>query len=360
MIIVSPLIKMVLKLATIVLFLITAVAAFGGKVDPDIFPYFSWLTLVFPYLAIASLIATVVWVMCSGFIMAGMGVVLFILIWSPFRAVCPINMPKEAVNPKRTFTLMSYNVLHGIDQEAHGDQEGNRSFEFIINSGADIVALQELVYWSHIEIPNFTKELDKKLREVYPYRVGSQVDFRDLKLMSKYPIKLIGEYGYFSHFVVQMPWGPLNVINVHLDSYQLDNRERAVFKDLLSMKRAKRGMSEMKGSIRTKLNESFRKRAQEADKIVDYVEGIKGALIVCGDFNDVPTSWAYNKICSAGLEDAYEETGFGPLITFNRHAFFFHLDQILYRPEQLTAIWMRKGTIKSSDHYPVMAEFEVK
>ena len=37
--------------------------------------------------------------------------------------------------------------------------------------------------------------------------------------------------------------------------------------------------------------------------------------------------------------------------------FYFHIDQILYKGD-LKALSVRKGKIKTSDHYPLLSEFE--
>ena len=66
----------------------------------------------------------------------------------------------------------------------------------------------------------------------------------------------------------------------------------------------------------------------------------------------------FRSIRGNDLGDAYAETSFGPLITYNRHGFLFHLDQILYRDKFMKALKVEKGSLKSSDHYPLLSEFE--
>ena len=66
-------------------------------------------------------------------------------------------------------------------------------------------------------------------------------------------------------------------------------------------------------------------------------------------------------VCCAGkdFEDAYAQTGFGPMITYNKHLFWFHIDQILYRGAIRPL--GEKARLKSSDHYPPpTAEFEFR
>lgn len=129
-------------------------------------------------------------------------------------------------------------------------------------------------------------------------------------------------------------------------------------KEVVSVKDTEAGLKEMKGSIREKLKDGFSRRAERAAAIRELADRISGPLVVSGDFNDVPESYAYRTIRGNDLGDAYAETSFGPLITYNRHGFLFHLDQILYRDKFMKALKVEKGSLKSSDHYPLLSEFE--
>jgi endonuclease/exonuclease/phosphatase (EEP) superfamily protein YafD len=59
---------------------------------------------------------------------------------------------------------------------------------------------------------------------------------------------------------------------------------------------------------------------------------------------------------SAGFKDAYRQCGFGPEITYNANKLYFRIDHILYRGD-MDAINIRRGKLKSSDHYPLLATF---
>lgn len=360
--IIKPIFRLVLKIASIVLFLITILAAYGGRINPEYFPYFSWLTLGLPYLAIASMIVTVIWFCCGKIITGALGVAALVVSWGPITTAVPLHFAQKPENEKRTFTLLTYNILHGIDQTQHKTdtlgvrQEGNPALEFIINSGADIVNVQELANVNNDrEVPNISQYIDT-IRKIYPYRVENSET--DRKVFSKFPITLKAHNIWYSYCELQMPWGKMSLINIHLPSYSLSDEERGVVKELVSVKKTEDGLKELKGPIRKKLNNSFQYRAEIVGELKGLIEEIDGPLIVAGDFNDVPESYAYRMIRSAGLDDAYVDTSFGPMITYNQHGFWFHLDQVFYRPDPLKALKVSKKGVKYSDHYPVFAEFE--
>ncbi|MDE5976192.1 MAG: endonuclease/exonuclease/phosphatase family protein, partial [Muribaculaceae bacterium] len=169
-----------------------------------------------------------------------------------------------------------------------------------------------------------------------------------------------GRQPRFDFFKVNFPGGKiLNIGMVHLYSYDLSEEERNVMKDMKSVDGAKESMKELKGSILHKLRNAFRQRANNATQLREAINTIRPSapLIVCGDFNDVPASWAYEIIKGDDMRDAYADTNFGPAITFNLHGFYFHIDQMLYRGN-LRALNLKVDKINTSDHYPLVAEFE--
>ncbi|HBC21661.1 MAG TPA: endonuclease, partial [Porphyromonadaceae bacterium] len=111
-----------------------------------------------------------------------------------------------------------------------------------------------------------------------------------------------------------------------------------------------------KGSILAKMKKSYRDRAADAEAVRELLDSIKGTVIVCGDFNDVPASWAYRKVRGDDMSDAYADTGFGLMNTYNMHSFWFHIDHVLYRGA-VRPLSVQKGNVDYSDHFPLIASF---
>lgn len=355
--IIKPFVRLGLKILSIVLFVLTLVSAYGGRVNPEYFAYPSILTLALPYFAIATALVTVAW-FCSGrWITAALGVGTLVLAWSPITTAFPLHCSKSPEVESRTFTLLTYNTVHGWDQEHPEDPYSPRTFRYILESGADLVGLQEAVDLNDKnEIPSLEGGLRDSLYKAYPYRAGTWQS--DIKVLSKYPVKMIKEYYTYTLFEVSMPWGKLHWINMHMTSFDLTDEERHVMREVVSVKDTEAGLREMNGSLKDKLKNGFVKRARKAAELRELVESTPGPLIVSGDFNDVPESYAYRLLRGDDLSDAYTETSFGPLVTYNRHGFWFHIDQVLYRPDPLKALKLEKGRLRSSDHYPLMVTFE--
>ena len=361
----SPFIFLGMRIVSIVIYFLTILSAFGGKVNPDYLTLPSLLTLALPYFAILTILLIVFWGVFRKIVFCALGVLTIFICLGPLSDAFPLGSSRRPEPEGQIFKIISWNVIHTRDIR-EPDYPGNRAVEFMINSDADVICLAELSDFNKNEMPNFTKTLKDSLFNVYPYRAG--LNTSDIKVLSKYPVKRLEKISYdhlgntrFDFFKVSFPQNELIVAMVHLYSYGLSEEERQVVTEINSMKTAKTSVAEFKGSIRQKLRKAFRHRAEDAETLREFLDEIPDniPLIVCGDFNDVPASWTYNIIRSDDLRDAYAETNFGPAITYNLHAFYFHIDQMLYRGP-LEALNLKVDKINTSDHYPLVAEFQFK
>lgn len=370
MIIVSPLIRLALKIASVVIFLITLFSAYGGYANPEYMTLPSVAVLALPYLAILTFVIGIAWLISGRYIMAGLAGATLVACWGPsLKDASPLSFSKSPGEGNQTFTLMTYNCLHLADT-TDSQRPGNRAIEFLTGSGADIICLQELVdIENKREIHHWDRQLIDSLYAAYPYRAGSWDS--DLKVFSKYPVKEIRDktvpktpYSTKSNgqrwrlYEVDINGFRLPIVNFHLASYRLTDTEREVVTEISGVRTAKKSYKEFRKEIFPKMGVAFRARAMGVKELIDDTEGIT-PLIACGDFNDVAGGWAYRQMRKGGFQDAYSETAFGPTNTFNQFMFLFHIDQIFYRGKQLRALKTRRLKINTSDHYPVEATFEI-
>lgn len=359
--VISPVFRLVMRCVSIVIWLLTIASAYGGRCNPEYLTIPSVLCLALPYLVVLSVILIVFWVFQKKIIFTVLGILTIVACADPITNVMPMNSSKKPSEGAQTFKIMSWNVLHTRDI-AKPDYPSNRAVEYMINSGADIICLAELNNFSAKELQKASPMLIDSLIRMYPFRAG--LSTTDIKILSKYPVDRTGisnvsETGHhrFDFYKVNLPGHRLNVAMVHLYSYDLSEEERQVVTEIKNVQTAKSSVKEFKTSIMGKLRNAFRCRAQNAKDLREAIDKVQGPLIVCGDFNDVPNSWAYDLIKGDDMRDAYVETNFGPTYTYNLHMFYFHIDQMLYRGP-LEALSLKVGKINSSDHYPLIGEFE--
>ncbi len=369
MLIISPIIRICLKIISIILFVVTIASAYGGKIDPEYMTAPSVLVLALPYLAIATLIAGIAWLIDGRLIMTSLAALTIISCWGTLKNVTPVSFSKNPYNSTRTFRIISFNCLHLADT-TKSKAPGNRAIKFLAECDADIICLQEIFNLEDAaEVHHWSRGLIDSLYAAYPYRAGT-TDV-DLKVLSKYPVSLKNiksndpeeeamwsKWRRWRLFEVDINGFKLPIVNFHMTSYNLTDAEREVVTEIRGVSTAKKSYNEFRYEIFPKLGEAFRARAHNVAEMAKTTSGLQ-PLIACGDFNDVPGSWAYNIMRKAGFNDAYTETSFGPTNTFNQFLFLFHIDQIFYRGYRLRALKTKRHGLNTSDHYPIEATFEI-
>jgi endonuclease/exonuclease/phosphatase (EEP) superfamily protein YafD len=105
-----------------------------------------------------------------------------------------------------------------------------------------------------------------------------------------------------------------------------------------------------------KLKTAYIKRAEQAKKVTHHRKSSPYPVIVCGDFNDTPVSFAYHKM-STGLKDAFLQKGKGRGNTYLGR-FSLRIDYILYS-NGIEALEFDKIEAELSDHYPILSNFRI-
>lgn len=364
--IIKPFFLLGMRIISLVVYASTVIAALGGKINPDYLTLPALFCLALPYFTILTILMVIFWAICRKIFFCALGLLTIFVCLTPLSDAFPLGSPRIASGSGETFKIISWNVLHTNDIREK-DFKGNRAVDFMINSGADIICFAELKNFSESEIRNMLPSQQDSLFSLYPYKAG--LNTTDLKVLSRYPVERMEKMSIntiggcrFDFFKIRFPQDKnLVVAMVHLFSYGLSPEERKIVTEINSMETAKTSMKEFKGSIREKMHNAFKHRAEDAEALREAINEIPDdtPLIICGDFNDVPSSWTYNIVRGEDMRDAYAETNLGPAFTYNLHAFYFHIDQMLYRGP-LEAIDVTVGKINTSDHYPLIGEFEFK
>jgi endonuclease/exonuclease/phosphatase family metal-dependent hydrolase len=118
-----------------------------------------------------------------------------------------------------------------------------------------------------------------------------------------------------------------------------------------------REVNDSKNLIR-KLRTAYEKRSTQAHMVQAHIGRSPYPVIVCGDFNDTPTSYTYNTI-SRGLNDTFKVKGNGLGATYNGKMPFLRIDYIFTDP----SIHILKHEVMRtniSDHFPVCASIEMR
>jgi endonuclease/exonuclease/phosphatase family metal-dependent hydrolase len=107
-------------------------------------------------------------------------------------------------------------------------------------------------------------------------------------------------------------------------------------------------------NILGKFKRGFLRRKLQADRIKEEIERSPYRVIVCGDFNDVPNSYAYETIGN-NLQNAFEKKGSGLGRTFSGIAPSLRIDNIFIDQHYQVNQYVRIAK-KLSDHFPIIAD----
>lgn len=333
--------------------------AYSGYIPPVRWIIPAFLGLFFPALLVAQIGVTIFWLLAWDKRRLLLVAAVWLISLPQLLVYFPISRAEKSLGTEEeSLRILSYNVC-AFGFKPHTKTSPNATLQYIKSSGADIVCIQEAMLNQNPWAGVVSKTLRSYLDEDYPYinvirvnRGGST-----LALLSKYPIKEAKEIPLPSWvngavaYKVDIRGKETLVINVHLESFRL---HRVDGEDYLRL--AKDGDAvRLKDALRAKLSPTFRSHNIQANIIHDLIQRYgSGRVIVCGDFNDTPLSYARYKI-GEGLEDAFVSKGNGLGITFHTRPFFVRIDHILFGPAFRALRCEVDKTASESDHYPIEA-----
>lgn len=284
----------------------------------------------------------------------------------PCLQVCPLNIGGGTHPDQETpqFTLLTYNCHNFVEQKAEGNSTANGMVEYILAQDADIVCLQEAAALHVSERTGITAAQMARIHQKYPHIVMSGVA---QALLSKFPVTPLHisldrsdfEDADFAAYRVEFGQGFVGTLfNVHLQSLGLNQDDRSLYRDLTRLRQP--DMDAVRTQLLHKVSLANVERGRQTQALLRFVRHYGGPnVLICGDFNDVPTCYAIRQLEDVGFGSAYARCGFGPMITYNAGRFYFCIDHILYRGA-FRPLSIEKGTLKASDHYPLKAVMAIQ
>ncbi len=259
-----------------------------------------------------------------------------------------------------TIKVLSYNVrLFDLYNWKNNNKNKNRIFRFLDKENADILCFQEYYYQNDGKFPT-TDTLKKFLPTKNVHQAFSVVNknkyFFGIATLCKYPIVNKGKITFkgttnMSIYTDILLWGDtVRIYNNHLESVRL-GYEDYKFIDKIDLDVDKKEVKDTKSILR-RLKRAYIKRAGQVDIIAKHISSCPYPVILCGDFNDTPVSYAYHRM-SSGLKDAYCEAGKGTGRTYNGKIPLLRIDFIFHSP-QFKAYDFRIPDVDLSDHFPVV------
>ena len=317
--------------------------ALGGLAFP-----FALVTVAFALLLTLVLAPRLVWLPVVGLLSC----------FGSLRTYYPLNFPSPA--PRGCVGVLTYNV-HGF---ATDGRRGAGIARYVADSGADIVAMQE----AYLTTDAWEKEVWPLWKPRLPHNDTIHIDDNVLRVVSAYPIiekrRLFGSgnNGAALFLLKIAERDTLWLVNAHLESMHLSDEELSAYSTMVHEVRTGRepAISEQGTSdIVRKIVVAGRQRAVQADSLAAFLDRHRGRnLMVCGDFNDAPVSYAHRSV-TRFLDDAHTQAGNGIGRSYNRNAIFVRIDQMFYSSEHWKPYACRvESRTELSDHNPMMCYFK--
>ena len=148
----------------------------------------------------------------------------------------------------------------------------------------------------------------------------------------------------------------IRIYNVHLASIKLGKEDYKYLEQVVE--RNADPSVEGSKSLLNKLKSGYQKRSVQAKAIKEHMDSSPHPVILCGDFNDTPTSFVYNTLVK-GLKDSFRKKGLGFGATYNGKLPFLRIDYVFADP---SITFLNHDIIRSdiSDHYPLLVSLEIR
>lgn len=335
--------------------------------NPQHWWFLSLFTLLLPYLLLLLILFILFWLL----VRPVFSLISLVIIFSSLHAVrnvFPLNLSPSFSLQKKTdnIRVMSWNVeLFNILHYKDHPEKKQQMIDLINKYDPDIACFQEMVAGDDKKAINYFPDIKNALKfSDYFYSYGVKDNFDQhhhfgIIIFSKFPIvrkqTLVNNpnsYNSTFQFVdVVSGIDTFRIFNVHLQSLKF-SRTNLNYLDSGQVP-AEGSLKESKNII-SKIKSGILKRASQANFIKDELNHSPYPLVLCGDFNDVPVSYAYETI-GKGLRNAFVEKGSGISRTFSSISPTLRIDNI-FTGKEFTISQFTRLKSSYSDHFPIIAD----
>lgn len=359
---INRLFKSTLLFINFILIGLLLVAYLSNSISPEVVPFFTVFSLFFPIIVILNFFAVVFWLVLKK----------FYFIFSLLTLVVGFNRINDSLTfiPQKTsdlaktdFSLMSYNVrLFDLYNWTGNKISREQMFDYFRQTSPDIACFQEYYNTSSGQLSiHDSLMLNQRFQFAHLYyaaKIKPDQNFGNATY-SCYPIiaknEVIFENTQNLILVtdIKINDDTLRVFNCHFQSVKF-LREDYQFMDSINKVGEKRRKKGMKGLF-NRLTKAAIMRAQQAEHVAKLIENSPYPSLVCGDFNDVPSSYVYH-VLSKNLSDSHIIKNIGVGGTYNRFFPSNRIDYILFN-HKLQCNGYTRNKVYWSDHYPIFGKY---
>ena len=330
--------------STFILLFVSIGSSISSSINPQNYPFTSMTGLLLPIIVPVAIILTAYWAIRRSwaFLIPFTALVININpILSNFQLRGSNNYNLYSTEEK--LTVLSYNIHEfGFDRNTIPVES---IVNFTRNENADILCFQEFDINGNMNIDEIIDQFSSFPYSAINHSTGEQIG---MAIFSKLPIVRWGsiDFEYTGNGVI---WADvknsddteIRVINLHLQTTSINSSR-----------------SKSLGDIIDNMTENIKKRYLQTESVKLLLDTTSKIKIVCGDFNDTPSSYTYKTILGEDLLDGFKESGLGFGGTYNGFGWFGKVIRIdyIFHSSDLRSIRYVSPDIKWSDHNPVISE----
>lgn len=359
---VNKLFRSTLLLINFALIGLLLIGYLSNSISPEVVPFFTIFSLFFPIIVLLNVFAVLFWIFLKKYYFIFSLIALLVGFERINNSITFI--PKaEQDSIQADFTLMSFNVrLFDLYNWTGNKITREKIFDMLRDESPDIACFQEYYNTNSGRMPiHDSLMLNQRFQYAHLYyaaKVSPDQNFGNATY-SCYPIVAKDEilFENTQNLIlisdIKINTDTLRVFNCHLESVKF-LKEDYQFMDSLNIVDEKRRKQGLKG-VTNRLTQAAMVRAEQAEKISKLLHESPYPFIVCGDFNDVPSSYVYH-VLSANMNDSHLQKQLGVGGTYSRFYPSNRIDYILYN-KQLHCVDFGKRKVKLSDHFPILGSY---
>jgi len=367
----SKIVRGILLILNFLLLILLLFAYASFHIKPSTIPYIAFAGLAYPYILLANLVFLLFWIMLR-IKYAIVPLIIILLGWNHMGRLIQFGGKSSDNEESGKIKLISYNIQNFLKLNTSSTkyvtdfENETKILDFLKGVDADIVCLQEMLNdreSNQIFTDNLADLLNCPHYYYANYYSSNKHKLDAIATFSRFPIAGQGQLEYqdksigiFTDLVIDKD--TVRVYNLHLASIHF-RHEDYEFMSEITTNQEQEGFTTGTTKILHKMQTAFLKRTRQVDVLVAHFLGSPYPIVICGDFNDSPSSYAYNKL-AMNKKDAFVESGSGFGMTYAGKLFpSFRIDYIFYESSFYSNDFKRHK-IHFSDHYPISTYLFVK
>jgi endonuclease/exonuclease/phosphatase family metal-dependent hydrolase len=287
------------------------------------------------------------------------------------RTIIPLRFGSQKSHARQTLRVITFNVhsLYGNQPNNEIPEARSQVTDFLASENPDILCVQEFyaIGEEYLKtLHKFSRSLGLEYYFFKNYReFWQKTKINAIATFSRYPMVNQGffrledksTFGIFTDLAIR--GDTIRVYNLHLESIHLGNDDYSFYSQLTDPGADEKNLAKGSRRMLWKLKRAFILRAMESEMLNSHMKYCPYPILICGDFNDTPSSFAYHTL-SKGRNDAFVKAGNDWIgSTYAGRFPAFRIDYMLY-DDFFTATSYQKKEVDLSDHYPVISEFTFK